>query len=139
MSLAKSGGTLLLQFLDGLKAIWVRPGSASFLHTSFIVLGPIPEENSYHLTTGMTLNTLVFIKYLVFSDCVSIYAVDQLLETVAGCLSKDAVLLVVRPLQISNKDVTNLFCSYKPPQPRLYYVVVILKCLLCLCRNSSVL
>ena len=41
-----------LQFLEGLKTVWVRPGSASFLHTAFIVLGPIPEEKSVHLTTG---------------------------------------------------------------------------------------
>lgn len=60
---------LFIQFLEGLKTIWVRPGSISFLHTGFIVIGPIPKEKSFHLTTGGLLGSMLIfaaVKFILF-------------------------------------------------------------------------
>ena len=48
-----------------------------------------------------------------------IILVDLLLEQFAGVFAQDAVLLIVRPLMISGKNVRNKFYKYRPSGTRL--------------------
>lgn len=52
-------------------------------------------------------------KYLL-----SLCTVDVLLEAIAGCLLKDAVLVSIRPLKIEGKRVADDFIRYEPSKYR---------------------
>ena len=41
----------MLQFIEKLRDIWVPPNEEQFLDTGYIVIGPIPREKDFHLTS----------------------------------------------------------------------------------------
>ena len=41
----------IFQFIEKLRDIWVPPNEEQFLDTSYVVIGPIPREKDFHLTS----------------------------------------------------------------------------------------
>lgn len=104
--------------MEKLQSIWIRPDfNNDFSATSFIVVGPIPKEKDFNVTTGTNIY-YIKIQTKLLNQCS--LPVDLLFEHIYGCLEHGAVLLTIHPLEIDGKIVKDSFLSYEPNKLKYY-------------------
>ena len=72
----------------------------------------LEEFQTMHHNVIHTTNFKKAIIMIVHHD--DLFAVDLFLEQIGGCLEDGAVLVSIRPLKISGKEVANDFIQFEP-------------------------